>query len=115
MITGTAPPSTDHAAPATFEAASEQRNAITAAISSSVPKRPSGCRAGGGPEHLLARHPLRLRGLVGQAAGRQPQLVPTGPGVTALTSTPSARVQLGERARERQLGGLRHRVRHVRA
>src|SRR5437588_6554137 len=45
MITGTVPPSTDQAAPATFDAASEQRNAITAAISSSDPKRPSGVRA----------------------------------------------------------------------
>ena len=42
MITGTTPPSTDHAAPVTYEAASEHRNAITAAISCSVPRRPTG-------------------------------------------------------------------------
>ena len=45
MITGTVPPSTDQAAPATFEAASEQRNTITDAISCSVPSRPTGVRA----------------------------------------------------------------------
>ena len=44
MITGTVPPSTDQAAPTTFDAASEQRNAITAATSSSDPIRPSGTR-----------------------------------------------------------------------
>jgi hypothetical protein len=44
MITGTAPPSTDHAAPATFEAGSEHRNTTTAAISSSVANRPIGWR-----------------------------------------------------------------------
>ena len=44
MITGTAPPSTDQAAPATFDAGSEHRNTITAAISSSVPSRPIGTR-----------------------------------------------------------------------
>ena len=38
-IVGTLPPSTDHAAPVTFDARSEQRNTITAAISSG---RPSG-------------------------------------------------------------------------
>jgi hypothetical protein len=42
MITGTAPPSTDHAAPTTFDAASEHRNVITFAISCSVASRPSG-------------------------------------------------------------------------
>jgi hypothetical protein len=40
----TVPPSTDHAAPATFEARSEQRNVITAAISPASAKRPSGAR-----------------------------------------------------------------------
>src|SRR5580698_10034759 len=39
MITGTAPPSTDHAAPATFEAASEHRNTITFATSRAAPVR----------------------------------------------------------------------------
>jgi hypothetical protein len=39
---GTEPPSTDQAAPTTFEAGSEHRNTIAAAISSSRPKRPSG-------------------------------------------------------------------------
>jgi len=42
MITGTEPPSTDQAAPATFEACSEQRKTITAAISCADPSRPSG-------------------------------------------------------------------------
>ena len=36
------PPSTDHAAPVTFEARSEHRNTTTAAISSGSPRRPSG-------------------------------------------------------------------------
>ena len=39
---GTAPPSTAHAAPVTFDARSEHRKVITAATSSSVPIRPSG-------------------------------------------------------------------------
>ena len=42
MITGTAPPSADQAAPVMYEARSEHRNATTAAISSSVPRRPTG-------------------------------------------------------------------------
>jgi hypothetical protein len=33
MMAGTIPPSTDHAAPVTFEATSEHTNAITFAIS----------------------------------------------------------------------------------
>ena len=45
MMTGTEPPSTDQAAPATFEAGSEQRNTITAATSAERPKRPVGMRA----------------------------------------------------------------------
>ena len=39
MITGTEPPSTDHAAPATFEARSEHRKTIAAAISSGSASR----------------------------------------------------------------------------
>ncbi len=40
MITGTAPPSTDQAAPATLAARSEHSTTTTPATSSSVPKRP---------------------------------------------------------------------------
>ena len=36
MMPGTVPPSTDHAAPATVDARSEQRKTITVAISSGV-------------------------------------------------------------------------------
>ena len=42
MKLGTVPPSTDHEAPATALACAEQRNTITAAISSGSAKRPSG-------------------------------------------------------------------------
>ena len=45
MMTGTAPPSTDHAAPATSLARSEQRKTITSAISCGSAKRPSGTLA----------------------------------------------------------------------
>ena len=44
MITGTVPPSTDQAAPVTFEASAEHKNTITAAISSAEPSRPMGVR-----------------------------------------------------------------------
>ena len=42
MMIGTVPPSALHAAPVTYEARSEQRNAITAAISSGSASRLSG-------------------------------------------------------------------------
>ena len=75
---GTAPPSTAQAAPVTFEARSEQRNAITAAISSSVPMRPSG-----GLDRVASSTSSRglagaLRDLVGQAAVALPQLALDG-------------------------------------
>ena len=71
---GTAPPSTAHAAPATFDARSEHRNAITAATSSSVPIRPSGGLGAGGVEHLVARLAGARRDLVRQPALGRPQL-----------------------------------------
>jgi hypothetical protein len=69
MITGTAPPSTDHAAPTTLDAGSEHRNTITA--------------------DRTRRHRVHQHLALG--------------------------VQVGEGPRQRQLGGLGHRVRHVRA
>ena len=70
---GTVPPSTDQAAPVTFEARSEQRNTIAAAISSSVPKRPSGILSRCASSASSRVMPLRLGHLVGQAALGHPQ------------------------------------------
>src|ERR687896_2287742 len=88
MITGTEPPSADQAAPATFDARSEQRNAITVAISTSVPIRPSG-----GLERVPSStssrvNPVRFAISSASPPSRVQSSPSTGPGVTAFTSTP---------------------------
>ncbi len=45
MMTGTVPPSTDHAAPVTLDASAEHSTTTTPATSSSLPNRPSGILA----------------------------------------------------------------------
>ena len=75
MITGTVPPSTDHAAPVTLDAAVRAQEGD---------HRGDLVRGGqpadrGAPrdllEHLLAGDAPRLRRLVGQAARTEPQIV----------------------------------------
>src|SRR5438132_832484 len=90
MITGTEPPSTDHATPATFEACSEQRKTMTAAISCAEPRRPNGT-----PEAVRASTSSRDTWFFSASWSARPPGAshtssPTGPGATALTSTPRA-------------------------
>src|SRR3954454_19990668 len=85
---GTAPPSTDHDAPVTFDACSEQRKTITAAISSGSPRRPIGtfdpAVASSSSREVPARSPAWA------AMPRSPvhSSVAVGPGATAFTRTP---------------------------
>ena len=90
-IVPTTPPSTDHAAPATLEARSEQRNAITAAISSASPKRPSAerwdCAATASSREA---NPFAAAVWSPRPPSDIHCGVLVGPGATALTSTPRA-------------------------
>ena len=107
---GTLPPSTDHAAPVTFDARSEQRNTIAAAISSSVPKRPERRLGRRGLEHLLAGAARARRDLVGQAALAGPRArSPPGP-ARPRSRARRGRVASANSAAEREQGGLRDRV-----
>src|SRR5205807_9855874 len=88
MITGTAPPSTDQAAPVTYEATSEHKNAITAAISCSVANLPIGMPPAVDSSTLSRVVPRALATWSARPPGPIQSSVPTGPGVTELTSTP---------------------------
>ena len=80
MMTGTAPPSTDHAAPATLEAACEQRNTITVCDllgSGQALDRQAGCR--------------RLEHLVAGAAARRPRSGRRGRPARAIARWPQGR------------------------
>src|SRR2546421_6410351 len=90
MITGTVPPSTDHAAPATLDAASEHRNAITAAISSAPPNRPSGVRPAVDFSTSSRGIPRASAAWSASPPGAIHSSSPTGPGATAFTRTPRA-------------------------
>ena len=70
---------------------------MTSAISRGSPMRPSGTFAAGGGDRLLR---AALAGDLLAEAARRPSTgsVATGPGVTALTSTPSPRPAVGEGA-----------------
>jgi hypothetical protein len=83
---GTVPPSADQAAPVTYEARSEARNAITAAISSGSARRPSGR-----PAPTFASTSSRSPPCW-SASPPSPShaWVAVGPGVTALHRIPSA-------------------------
>ena len=86
---GTVPPSALQAAPVTYEARSEQRKAITAAISLGLgepAERPARADRG---EHLVARLACARGLLVGEpAVVRASAPVAVGPGVTALQRMP---------------------------
>jgi hypothetical protein len=82
------PPSTDHAAPVTVEARSEQRKTITLAISSSVAKRPSGtlpCWTSSASSREIPRASA-VWSAIPPGASHSDEA--TGPGATELTSTP---------------------------
>src|SRR5712672_3140213 len=110
MITETAPPSTDQAAPSTYDARSEQRKTITEAISSGVACRH---RLAALLERLLAGHAAQLRELVRHPAVGHPQLRLDAARRDRVHPHALARVEVGIPARERQLGRLGRRVRQI--
>src|ERR1700733_10511791 len=87
-IVGTAPPATDQAAPTTFDAGSEHRNATTAAISSSVPIRPIGSRPAVAASTSSRVRPDARAFWSASPPGDSHSSPATGPGETELTSTP---------------------------
>ena len=84
---GTVPPSTLQAAPVTYDARSEQRNTITAAISSGSARRPRGRPAADPGEHSVA-----LALLIGEAALAEPGLGPGRAGRDRVAADPVGRV-----------------------
>ena len=112
-IVGTEPPSTDQAAPTTFDARSEQRNTIAAATSSSVPMRPRGRLERVALEHLVPAL-ARARGeLVGEAALARPRLPLDRAGRDGVHQHRAAGPGVGEHPAERELRGLGDRVGRV--
>src|SRR3954467_11797875 len=89
MKNGTVPPSTDHDEPATFDACSEQRKTITAAISSGSPRRPIGTFAPAAASSSSRVVPPRPAAWAAMPASPVHNSVAVGPGATAFTSTPS--------------------------
>src|SRR5919201_6345679 len=89
MMIGTVPPSALHAEPVTYEARSEHRKQITAAISSGSARRPSGRPAP--TEASTCSRVLSDRPACGWARPPSPShaSVAVGPGVTALHLIPS--------------------------
>src|SRR4051794_11823592 len=85
---GTVPPSTDHDAPATFEACSEQRKTITDAISSGSPRRPTGTFAPAASSSSSRLVPDLPATWAAMPSSPTHSSVAVGPGATALTSTP---------------------------
>src|SRR5204862_6296218 len=81
---GTVPPSALHAAPVTYEARSEQRKAITEAISSGSASRPSGR-----PAPTFASTSPRSPCWSARPPSPSHASVAVGPGVTALQRIPS--------------------------
>ncbi len=88
MITGTVPPSTDHAAPATLDAASEHRNTITAAISPGLGRRPRRLRWAVVASASSWLIPCASATWSAIPPGVVHSSLATTPGATALTSTP---------------------------
>ena len=84
MMIGTVPPSALQAEPVTYEARSEQRNAITVAISSGSASRPSGR-----PAQTFASTSSRSPCWSASPPSPSQASVAVGPGVTALQRTPS--------------------------
>src|SRR5436305_12648135 len=90
MITGTVPPSAPQAAPVTYDERGEQRNAITAAISSG-----SAIRFSGRPAATAASTSSRLRSESAAVWSARPPIPSqaddrVGPGATALQRMPSS-------------------------
>ena len=110
MMIGTVPPSALHAAPVTYDARSEQRKTITAAISSGRarrPERPSGAD--------LREHVVAFALLVGEPTVAQPGVRGSRPGRDRVAADAVLRVQVGDEPREREHGSLGHGVvRHAR-
>ena len=109
MITGTAPPSTDHAAPVTLLARAEHRKTITSAISPGSAKRPSGIFSARRGDRLLGARP-RPAICSPSPPGAGPQLGGHRTRRHRVDQHVLGRPAVGERARERQLRGLGHRV-----
>ena len=108
---GTVPPSADQAAPVTYEARSEARNAITAAISIGLREAAEGASGADLVEHLVAIP----AGLVGEASLPQPGLGGGRPRRDGVAADADAGVEVGDEPRQREHRGLRDRVvRHAR-
>ena len=82
MMTGTAPPSTDHAAPATSEACSEHRNTITEAISSGPARRRIGSPLAAASSTSLRVPPRTATVWSTRPPGSSHSSLATGPGAT---------------------------------
>ena len=107
---GTVPPSALHAAPVTYEARSEHRNAITAAISSGSASLPSGRPAPTASSTSSRRLAGALALLVGEAARAQPRIRGGGARRHGVAADPVLRVEVGDQPRQRQHRRLGHRV-----
>src|SRR5207237_9706284 len=89
MMLVTAPPSALHAAPVTYRALSEQRNATTAAISSGSARRPRGRPLPTASSTSSFVLPLVAACWSARPPSPSQASVAVGPGVTALQRTPS--------------------------
>ena len=105
------PPSTDHAAPVTFDARSEHRKTTTAAISSGSAKRPIGTRdAWSSIAGLRASRGPSPRRSDRRARRRPPTAASGRAGRDRVHEHALLRVGVGEHAAQRALRRLRHRV-----
>src|SRR3954470_710095 len=86
---GTVPPSALHAAPVTYDARGEHKNATTEAISSGSARRPSGRPAPTAASTSARDLPLRAPCWSASPPSPSQASVAVGPGVTALHRIPS--------------------------
>ena len=107
MITWTVPPSTPHATPLTYDAASEQRKTITAPISARLGKAANRPRSARGFKGFVARRGAGdLLRLIEQAAGLHPHLGRRRSRADRVHQDAAPGVGFGVELRKRELGRL---------
>ena len=106
MMIGTVPPSALQAAPVTYEARSEQRNTITAAISSGRASRPSGRPGAHAAQHLVPLSALLIR----EPTFSQPRVRRGRSRGHGVAPDRVAGVQVGDEPGQREHCRLRHGV-----
>ena len=110
----TVPPSADHAAPVTVLARSLHRKTITSAISSGSARRPSGTLAAWASSASSRVTPRASAAWSASPPAVRPQLGGDRAGRDGVDEHAVGGEAVGEDARQRQLGGLGHRVGGVR-